>query len=260
MISMNYVTFPYYLPRIIRSIRNWPLYCFNYVTRRKQSSRYYWRNGLCLIDATGTLVGTIAVVFIRREYGTLYNLQTIVDIGANMGAFSIYAAAISPKSRIYCYEPEEHNFEFLKENVRVNSLENRVSVFKKAVGSNSGERDLIIGESPIHSFFKNTTEAAHQTVECTTLKEIFETHGLHKIDLLKVNCEGAEYEILEGCEQIYYDRIVNIRMEYHNINSEKQNGKYMVKLLKSKGYEIERFSSYQGESGFIWARRKSNGF
>ena len=76
-------------------------------------AEYRMRNGIRLMDATGTLAGTIAVVFVRREYGRLRNLRTIVDIGANMGSFSVYAANSCPEADIYCYEPVPGNFEVL---------------------------------------------------------------------------------------------------------------------------------------------------
>jgi len=254
--SQHYLTFPLYIPSVIRLFRNWPLYLLNYIGRRERPAEYQLRNGVRLIDATGTLAGTIAVVFLRREYGTLKNLRTIVDIGANMGAFSIYAAYSCPNSQIYSYEPEEQNYRFLRQNIEVNSFEKRISTFKYAVAAFNGDRNIGLSQSPVHSFFSSQTDGPHQIVSCMTLGKIFETQCLSTIDLLKINCEGAEYEILESCEPVYYEQIRNIRLEYHNLDSHKRNGEYLSKFLESKGYVIERFSRYKGISGFIWASRK----
>jgi len=256
-LSPHYFTFLFYIPRIICIFRNWPLYIVNYVGRRKNPAHYNLRNGHKLIDATGTLAGTIAVVFLRREYGSLNNLRTIVDIGANMGAFTIYSAGLSRYARIYCYEPEEKNFLFLRCNIEANSLSNRVYTFRTAVASCEGRRNIMLGSSPVHSFFTNNEGMEYQMVSCTTLSKIIESQGLEVIDLLKINCEGTEYEIFENCERDIFERIINIRLEYHNIDSDRRNGEYLSSLLKSKGYEIQRFSKYREISGFIWARRRT---
>ena len=198
MISKNYFTFPFQLPRVISQIRNWPLYLSNYLMRRKRPAEYELRNGFQLIDGRGTLAGTIAVVFIRREYGPMQDYRTIVDIGANMGSFSVYAAMTCPNAQIYCYEPEERNFEVLRNNITINSLERRVRTFQCAVASSSGDREMAVGDSPSNSLVNLGTAHAQQMVRCTTLRDIFKQNNLETVDLLKMNCEGAEYEIFRG--------------------------------------------------------------
>lgn len=255
MISQHYFSFPLYIPRICRLFSNWPLYIFNYVSRRKRPTEYKLRNGYRLVDGTGTLAGTIAVVFVRREYGPMQQFRTIVDIGANMGSFAVYAAQLSPNVKIYCYEPEQQNFAFLKQNIAINSLEGRVVAFQCAVASSSGQRNLAVGESPMHSLVTVAGQTAHQMVKCTTLSDIFITHRLEMVDLLKMNCEGAEYEIFDSCSRVDFERISNIRLEYHNLDTLKRNGNSLSRFLEGQGYRIERFTRYRGKSGFIWATR-----
>jgi FkbM family methyltransferase len=254
-ISKHYFTFIFLLPRVITLFKNWPLYLINYLGRRKVPAQYRLRNSRYIIDATGTLAGTIAVVFIRREYGKLSNLKTIIDIGANMGAFSIYAASLSPEAKIYCYEPVERNFEYLQKNIEVNSFSGRVFPFRIAVGSCEGEREINLGESPTHSFLSDYRGVRSEKVVCTTLENILINNNLHEIDLLKINIEGAENEMLENCADSTFERIWNIRMEYHNTESLPSNGDYISSLLQRKGYKIDLFTRYKRESGFIWASK-----
>jgi FkbM family methyltransferase len=255
MISQHYLTFPLYVPRIIRLFSNWPHYVFNYVSRRKSPATYKLRNGYQLVDEEGTLAGTIAVVFIRREYGLVRRFKTIVDIGANMGSFAVYSAYNEPSAKIYCYEPEQKNFAILKQNIAINSLEKRVSVFQDAVASCAGRRELVVDTSPMHSLVSGNVDGLRQTVNCTTLQDIFVNNRLKKIDLLKMNCEGAEYEIIEHCSSTDFQRIFNIRLEYHNLDDQTKNGKSLALFLKARGYTINRFTRYRGISGFIWASR-----
>jgi len=209
-----------------------------------------------LIDGRGTLAGTIAVVFIRREYGPMQDYRTIIDIGANMGCFTVYAALTCPNAEIYCFEPEERNFEVLTQNIAINSLEGRVRAFQCAIAASSGDREMAIGESPLNSLVPLEACGTHQTVRCTTLRDFFIQNKLETVDFLKMNCEGAEYEIFESCTREDFDRMPCIRLEYHNLGSAKQTGEWLAKHLESQGYQIEHFTCYLEESGFIWALRK----
>lgn len=253
MISQHYFTFPFRLPRVISQIRNWPLYLFNYLLRRNRPAEYKLRDNFRLIDGRGTLAGTIAVVFIRQEYGPMQDYRTIIDIGANMGSFAVYAALTCPNAEIYCFEPEERNFEVLTQNIAINSLEGRVRAFQCAVASSSGDRVMAIGESPLNSLVTLGTCRARQTVRCTTLRDIFKQNKMETVDILKMNCEGAEYEIFEGCKREDFERMPRIRIEYHNLGSATQKGEWLAKYLERQGYQIEHFTRYRGESGFIWA-------
>lgn len=255
MISRNYFTFPFYIPRIYRLWSNWPQYLYNYVMRRAGPVEYRLRGGARMIDGSGDLTGTLAVVFVRREYGDVEKFQTIVDVGANVGSFAIYAALSSPDAHIYCFEPEQSNYGRLQRNIDVNSLEQRVAVFQCAVASTSGPRDLAIGESLLNTFHMASPGTEVQTVDCLTLRDILSNHRLDRIDLLKMNCEGAEYEILESCTSCEFDRIANIRLEYHNLDRNGRNGESLSRYLRANGYTIERFTSYLSRSGFIWAGR-----
>ena len=255
MLSKNYFTFPFYVPRIFGLCVNWHEYLFNYLSRGNHPAEYRMRNGIRLVDDMGELAGTMAVVFVRREYGPIEDCRTIVDIGAHLGTFAVYASQSSPDALIYCYEPERRNFDLLKHNIGLNKLKGRVHAFHCAVGASEGTRDLAVGSSLSNSFHVVPEPVNHQTVRCTTLKEIVESHRLDTIDLLKMNCEGAEYEILESCSDSEFKRIRNIRLEYHNLKTPERTGESLSRFLTKKGYRIERFSRYLNTSGFIWAAR-----
>jgi FkbM family methyltransferase len=254
MLSKNCFTLPFYIPRICRTLNNWPEYLFNYVSRVSRPAEYRMRNGARLIDETGALPGTMAVVFVRREYGPLKRFRTIVDIGAHRGTFAVHAAHASPEAKVYCYEPEQRNFAFLQQNIDANGLGSRVSAFRCAVGASKGPRKLAVGTSLLNSFHIIPEDACSQTVNCTTVNEIFARHELDAIDLLKMNCEGAEYEILESCSRADFDRIANIRLEYHNLTAP-NSGESLSGFLATRGFKLERFTRYLNKSGFIWVTK-----
>jgi FkbM family methyltransferase len=256
MITQNYFTLPLYIPRICYLWSNWPEYLCNYVLRRYKPTVYRMRSGLQVIDGTGTLPGTLAEVFVRKRYGSVERFRTIADVGANVGSFALYAAQSCPEARIFCYEPEQQNFRLLKQNLQINGLEGRVAAFQCAVGSSSGRRKLAtVGNSQRNAFDNVRESASHQLVDCTTLRDILAAHRLESLDLLKMNCEGAEYEILEACSNSDYDGILNIRLEYHNLDAASRNGDSLRRYLEAKGYRVERFTRRLTDSGFIWATR-----
>jgi FkbM family methyltransferase len=255
MLTKNHLTLPFYVPRIFRLWKNWPEYLFNYICRHKTPAEYRMRDGLRLIDKTGGMEGTLAVVFVRREYGEVDRFRTIVDIGANIGTFAIHAALSNPQARVYCYEPEKKNFDCLRNNIEVNRLGDRVFLFQRAVASYNGPRELAVGDSLSNSFVIVPPGATRQPVICTTLRSIIESRNLGVVDLLKMNCEGGEYEILESCSNADFDRILNIRLEYHNMGAPNRNGRALSRFLEDRGYKIERFTRYRKTSGFIWAAR-----
>lgn len=259
MITQNYFTLPFYLPRICRLWTNWPQYLLNYVLRRRRPTEYRMRNGIKVIDTTGTLPGTLAEVFVRRRYGSVGGFRTIVDVGANVGSFAVYAAQASPHARILCYEPEPQNFLRLQQNLRINNLDERVTAFQCAVGSSSTPRKLGLGhDSQLNSFDYLRGGANSQVVGCTTLRDIREQHHLDRLDLLKMNCEGAEYEILDACSNDDCEGILNIRLEYHNLGGGGRNGESLRRYLQARGYRIARFTRRLTDSGFIWATRAAH--
>ena len=248
--------FPLYVPRVIRLLKNWPIFLFNYTLRRKVPATYIFRNGIRLLDCAGTLAGTIAVVYLRREYGIFPGAKTILDIGANMGAFATYAASSCPDAMVYCYEPETTNAACLEHNISENALSSRVVVHKQAVAGQSGIRQLIIDESTRHSLtIKPTGETTSTPVGCVTLADILDSHNLSTVDLLKMNCEGAEYEILDASREAVIQRIRDLRIEYHNLPSPDMNGDSLATIIRRRGFVVRRFTRYLDQSGFIWASR-----
>jgi len=256
MPSQHFFTFPFYLPRVIRQIDNWPRYVANYALRRERPAEYRLRGGYRLVDEAGSMAGTIAVVFVRREYGLLENCRVIVDIGSNMGTFALYAALQCPAAKVHCFEPEPRNFATLQRNIALNSLQDRVLLYPCAVASSSGERDMAVTSSPLNTLVPVDNGANRVRVSCLCLSDILERLGVDRIDVLKVNCEGAEYEIFENLPQECFQRLPDIRLEYHNLDRSHRNGRALAKVLEDHGYRIRRFTRWKDESGFIWADRK----
>jgi FkbM family methyltransferase len=166
--------------------------------------------------------------------------DVVVDIGANIGVFSLYAARIGGASRVYSFEPFPSNYKILSNNVEQNKLRN-VTCVNQAVAGSRGLRTLRLSsaDSGSHSLVSGSSEHTIE-VECCTLEDVFQRYSLTKIDYLKMDCEGAEYEILENAIS-RLQQIGRISMETHTTIGRKPED--LEKLLQSHGFDVRLFEA-----------------
>ncbi len=133
--------------------------------------------------------------------------MTVVDIGANIGYFTLIAAKlVGPAGKVYAFEPEPHNYELLTKNVLINHYDNIASI-PKAVSNKTGEAELFVDRINLggHSLSEDTVleKAGYLKIEAVTLDDFFgKTVGNLAIDVMKIDAEGAEGIILEGAEKV----------------------------------------------------------
>lgn len=141
---------------------------------------------------------------------------TVIDVGANIGLFSTLAARTAAK--VYGFEPFPPTFEWLQRNIQENRLAN-ITAFNCAVGAKPESRVLHVRpESTANSLFagQNANGSQKIVVKCTTLKEVFESNHLEKVDVLKLDCEGSEFEIIFETPREILSRCNAIVMECHD--------------------------------------------
>lgn len=227
------------LPLSILRIRNWIPFILNYAGFRDKRKRYLFRNGTLINTGGGVDASTLYVVYFKKDYGDVYGNESIIDIGANIGAFSIYAANQSPKAMIYAYEPNRSNFQILKNNIEENNLHGRVVIHNLGVAAAKGSLKLYISEgSPYHSIYPSAEKQKYIEMSCCRLKDIFTDNDIKKCDLLKIDCEGAEYEIFYNTPAEYFAKIDRIRMEYHNRDIPEYNIDSLTEFFKTMGFQI----------------------
>jgi FkbM family methyltransferase len=249
-----------YLPRAIRKIENWPAFIYHYALGLKPKSPYRFRNGAQLMISRGVDHVPILEIFLNEDYGTIPDNAVVLDLGANIGVFTIYATMTAQRVRVYAYEPFPAFFALLEENVRLNQQTGAVQCFNCAVASEAGTRELYVkGEN---LFFPTLVSATgkepheHVTVSSTTLAEIMESNHLEHVDLLKMDCEGAEYEILYAAPASCLERIAEIRMEYHNLDSSERHVDSLKRFFTRSGFTVTHFKPISGTNGTLWAKRE----
>jgi len=134
--------------------------------------------------------------------------SVFLDIGANAGIFSLLASAVCPSARIFAFEPAKKTFDLLSRNLRLNHAAN-VTALHLALGNFSGQATLhlnALGKDGLNTLGKlshpDTEAAGDETVPITTLDEYLRSASIGRIDLVKVDAEGAELSIFEGASSM----------------------------------------------------------
>jgi FkbM family methyltransferase len=147
--------------------------------------------------------------------------DVVLDIGANQGFFSCYAAHLG--AQVIAFEPDPKHFALLERNLSRNGLSSQVSTRQQAVGAKTGMVDFFV--SPLIGGGMNTTVAnfaskfdhvKSEPVSCVTLKEVLKESLAEQVRLCKIDCEGAELEILRSLHPDEADRIDAFALEYHS--------------------------------------------
>ncbi len=144
--------------------------------------------------------------------------DTIVDVGANIGAFALRIEAQARGARVHCFEPGTAARETLERNVAANGLGEFVAVYPFAVSDRRGTIELTRTDSPMHRsiFVNDYAQGGAETVEMIPLAEAIELAGSARVDLLKVDVEGAEIEIVEGMDAAAWGKVERAVIEFHD--------------------------------------------
>lgn len=199
----------------------------------------------------------------------------VVDIGANMGLFALWMSPQIGSGKICCVEPTSA-YDTLSENVRQNNLAN-VHAIRCAAGHPDSTLEIIeypefngvnhnaeFKPAPWGQFFirllhrRKPLPPVRTSHPCRDLASILDEVSFDKVDLLKIDCEGGEYEILDATPDEVMSRINRICMEFHELHPSHDHRK-LVERLKSCGFEVTVaqpwFERVFLKTGTIWAIR-----
>ena len=208
------------------------------------------------IRTNSTDLMALTNVWMIDEYNIQdYNINendTIIDIGSHIGSFSLLASQFCNKGKIFSYEPMPDNFACLQSNLELNKIDNIFS-FNLAVSSDSSQLDMFFNDDQSgHSAFSKNNKKI--TIESISLKQIFDDNNIESCKLLKLDCEGSEYQIIDALPLNYFNRIENLVMEYHFADSKPELAQKLITKIKNAGFKITTKSHYN-DMGFLSARK-----
>lgn len=199
---------------------------------------------LSVPDEVGTAWDFINLA-LDDEYGLgrlAFRPKTILDIGANFGLFSLLAADRWSDAAIHAYEPNPRVFPHLKANAKFIGA----TVYQAGVGSRAGYAVMKeIGETRL----ARTELASSGHIPVVPIGDAIERLG-SGVDLLKLDCEGAEWDIFEDASA--FRRVRAIRMEYHLLEGRSLND--LRARAESMGFQVDRLTPH-GDYGIAWLSR-----
>ena len=195
------------------------------------------------------------LVFARRHYPVEASDRSILDIGANVGIFTLYAARVAPSARIVAVEPFPGTFDRLVRHVQVNGLEQRVRCLNCAVTGAAGSQFMESAPGipsqyrPVISPLTSALNVGHKGLEtpsgdkvavnCVTLEGLLDATGFAQADLVKMNIHGNEYEVLLSASPGTLRKCRRIALQYHEVPASLKLGKQqLVSHLARAGLKL----------------------
>ncbi len=166
--------------------------------------------------------------------------MTFVDVGANVGLFTLTAARqVGPTGKVFSFEPDGGNCGLLKKNIGQNHYAN-VTAVQKAVTDRSGQCTLFQSgfNTGDHRTYHVSDDRKQVTIECVSLDDYFPAGT--KIDMIKMDIEGSEETALKGMERIINEQRPQLIIECWPSMLKKAgtNPHQMFKSIEDRGYAL----------------------
>lgn len=225
---------------VIRTEKNWYMDLLDRLKLVKNEYiKFRLKNGINILARSGTFDrNAIREIFIHKTYNPkgfeISKKDIVVDIGAHIGTFSLFASQFA--NIVYAFEPISDNYKMLTYNIWLNNSKNIIPN-QKAVSDSLGKRKIATTSwnTGGHSFYQKGDN--YEKVETTTLEKIVKEYKLSRIDFLKMDCEGEEFNILFNAPNRILRKIGKISMECHGV-TKRYTIHSMADFLIQKGFTV----------------------
>jgi FkbM family methyltransferase len=224
-------------------------------------TRLDFLNGLCVVaPSEDRLLSLLSEIWLKECYDRDADANagsTVIDVGAHVGIFTIRAAQKWPQARIIAVEPSTRSFAFLCQNISRNSLAN-VTPLQAACAGHSGRTTLYLkpGHDQANTLYRPSADWRPQAdIELLSLDDLFARCRIQSCSLLKLDCEGAEYDTLFRAGIETFARVRRIAMEYH-VGPHGEGPEHLVTFLTQRGFKVERPEPMERGQGYLRASRR----
>ena len=195
-------------------------------------------------------ITNLANLFYRQVYElrALNVPGVILDVGANIGLAAAWFAHFNPSKEIYCFEPLPGNTELIRLNCPAAHVE------RVALGASRGQTQLQVDpDGVMASCIPMAWDTNGATFDVMPLDEFIQAAQIDHVALLKIDAEGMEIEILNGCHDTLLKTQL-VAMETHGSSRHVES----AKLLRSVGFVIDK-EEFSGDTGMLFASRGRTG-
>ncbi|WMI69670.1 FkbM family methyltransferase [Mangrovimonas sp. YM274] len=209
----------------------------------------------------------------KFEYSLIFEklskqISYFLDIGSNIGYYSLIASKANPEIKIYAFEPAKGPKHFLSKNILINNFENNIELVDLAISNTIGNIDFYEVENKKYTYLKqnlagegnagtkiSSRNFVKNSVKSSTLDEFITSTKVPQIDLIKIDTEGTEIDILNsGLEQIKkFEPIIICETLFNNIEDE------LDSFFKGIGYDAYNHTAEGLKKIDSIKREKDNG-
>lgn len=173
--------------------------------------------------------------------------MTFFDVGGNIGLFSLVAKAKHSDINVYAFEPADEVYVDFQENVKLNNFKN-VNIYQKGISDKTGEITFNICEDMAYNSIHSNPMVdivKTITIETFSIDDFCTQNNINKIDVMKIDTEGAESFVLKGGEKMFsQENAPMLFMEYNRYILNEEQLKEIIYLLEKYGYSI--YEIWQG--------------
>lgn len=173
----------------------------------------------------------------------LNNPEVIIDIGANYGTYSFYFSKLYPNSKIFAFEPSTRTFNIFGKIIKKFNLKNVIPL-KKGLGSKEEKKKIVM---PAHYTIlayisednkKKKSNDLVEDIDITTLDDFVKRNNLKKIDFIKCDVEGFEFEVFKGAKNTLKNLkpIVFVEVEERHTRKYGTNSDEVLNFFKKLNY------------------------
>jgi FkbM family methyltransferase len=158
--------------------------------------------------------GDLFNIFYEKDYNFLpVKDRVVIDIGANIADSSIYFA-MSGAKKVIALEPFPKNFEIAQKNITLNGFTDKIELLN--AGCCGGQsKDMVLDASANGVGCQTMQSSLGSNIHFYTLRELIDKYNIDSPAVLKLDCEGCEYDIILSNGKTVLDKFSHIQVEYH---------------------------------------------
>ncbi|MDQ3971278.1 MAG: FkbM family methyltransferase [Thermoproteota archaeon] len=186
--------------------------------------------------------------------------DVVIDVGAHMGRYTIIGAKrVGTKGKVVAIEANPNNFEMLNRNIKLNQLTNIISLNNAVYSKETKIKLYLPGEELGHTTYntvmsdRSKNEDKFVEVSANTLDYLLQLKGIMDVNWIKIDVEGAEFEVLKGAHNVLSNsKDISLLIEVHNLSGGTNLYRPIIEFLNLYNFKIEFEKSHdRGEKHII---------